>query len=197
MSKTKILTVKQTLACLEKGFMLMAPCAGRTTCEIVKPGKAGVYFETPTATWLTLNDTAAAEASCFVRVLLKEPGHVENKFIIHKSNKKALKYQVHDAPANHEELDYKEQFKLQKPLPKKQVQKLKPGTLIEVKWVDGPNEVAILLERMEREGKGSVSLRLYFVERRVTNTRADSDQVVKVIGELATNLDGSPRIDLR
>lgn len=42
-------------------------------------------------------------------------------------------------------VDYAAEFKKQKHLPRRQVESLKPGAQVEVKWSDGPNSVCIIL----------------------------------------------------
>lgn len=85
-------------------------------------------------------------------------------------------------------IDHEATYKAQKPLPKKEVLRLKPGTFIEVKWSDAPNTVVMLLERPENN-PGPVCLRVFDTTNSVLTKslgmmhyHIDSDQVVAVRG---------------
>lgn len=82
-------------------------------------------------------------------------------------------------------------FHAQRPLTKKEVAKIRPGTWIEVKYLDVANTAVLVLDRMER-GPGEQSLRVYdpssldgfgHVHSHVVNT-----QVVRVLGEVEVSL---------
>ena len=53
--------------------------------------------------------------------------------------------------------DFAAEFAVQKPLPKKEIYKLKPGTWIELRWKDAPNSIGLLAEKVEA-GKGDISI---------------------------------------
>lgn len=82
-------------------------------------------------------------------------------------------------------------FHAQRPLTKNEVSKIRPGTWIEVKYLDVPNIAVLVLERMER-GPGEQSLLVYdpsdlsdfgHVHSRVVNT-----QVVRVLDRVEVPL---------
>lgn len=68
-------------------------------------------------------------------------------------------------------------------LPKAEVAKLQPGTWIEVKWLDGPNEALLLTRRMER-APGEITLNYYIPGTRSLGWHATNRQVVRVLGPL-------------
>lgn len=75
----------------------------------------------------------------------------------------------------------------QKHVPKKQVLKCRAGQIVSIKWEDVPNQMAILLEKPEDEGPGPVTLSFLTWRPDVNRwvmTRADSDQVVLILGML-------------
>ena len=76
-----------------------------------------------------------------------------------------------------------EAFNAQRSLTKKEVMKLKPGTWLEVKWLDDWNTVVLLLERPE-SGPGDVSLRCYDPSSNGyrVHSHVVHSQVVRVIG---------------
>ncbi len=72
---------------------------------------------------------------------------------------------------------------MQKCLPKKQVAKIKPGTVIELCWKDAPNSLALLLGRMD-PGKGEISLHVLHQDTLAPDCHATNEQVVRVIGPM-------------
>lgn len=76
---------------------------------------------------------------------------------------------------------YETEYTKQRPIPKKQVLKLRPGAWIEVKWKDAPNQLLLLAERPFYE-PGDMRLEAIEPLGRVTITH---DQVVAVRGNLA------------
>jgi hypothetical protein len=63
---------------------------------------------------------------------------------------------------------------LQKPLPKKSVVCLTPGTMIELCWNDGPNTIGVLLTRPKR-ATGDVSLHVWHPDNAATSTKNHVD----------------------
>lgn len=49
-----------------------------------------------------------------------------------------------------QERDFVAEYKAQKSLPKKEIYKLKPGTWVELRYKDAPNEPGLLLKRVEQ-----------------------------------------------
>lgn len=80
-----------------------------------------------------------------------------------------------------EEALNRQRFESQRPLPKKVVMRLKPGTWIEVKWLDTVNTVMLLLEKPE-DRAGDVSLRCYDPHTQDVHSHAVHSQVVRVRG---------------
>lgn len=82
--------------------------------------------------------------------------------------------------------DFAAEFAAQKPLLKKEIYKLKPGTWIELRWKDAPNSIALLTERVA-PGKGDISISyLEVADGRVTwrpnHWRGVHDQIVATHG---------------
>jgi len=82
--------------------------------------------------------------------------------------------------------DFAAEFAAQKPLPKKEIYKLKPGTWIELRWKDAPNNIVLLAERVV-PGKGDISIRYFDVaDGKVTwkqnHWRGVHDQIVAIHG---------------
>jgi hypothetical protein len=69
-------------------------------------------------------------------------------------------------------------------LSKKEVGKIKPGTWIEVKWADAPNQAVLLVERMNPKETGEVSLRYFDPDSCSIRLQATNRQVVRVLGPL-------------
>lgn len=92
-------------------------------------------------------------------------------------------------------------FKSQKPIPKKEVMKLKPGTWIEVKWLDVPNEAVLLLKRPQ-QAAGDVDLLVYSPASFAVSGQVHHNLVVKVLGTLKVpslvegGLSRDPRLDM-
>lgn len=74
-------------------------------------------------------------------------------------------------------------FEQRKAIPKAEVLKLKPGTFIRLKWLDASDEIALLLEKPERE-KGDVSLKCFYPHRSTTDSHAVHSQVMENLGSL-------------
>jgi len=68
-----------------------------------------------------------------------------------------------------------------KVLPKSEVMKIKPGTWIELKWMDSPNNVVLLLEKPDR-CTGDVSLFTMNPSTLSADHHAIHSQVVSVVG---------------
>ena len=66
---------------------------------------------------------------------------------------------------------------------KKQALKLKPGTWLEVRWNDAPNEIGLLLEIVPNT-RGEVDLRMFWANRKrdVVDKHAMHTQITRVIG---------------
>lgn len=82
--------------------------------------------------------------------------------------------------------DYKAEFDKQRPLSKKVIYKLKPGTWVELRWVDSPNSVCLLVHKVE-QSKGDCTLYTQEVVNghlMPCNTHAVHDQIVAVHGQL-------------
>ncbi len=82
--------------------------------------------------------------------------------------------------------DFAAEFAVQKPLPKKEIYKLKPGTWIELRWKDAPNTVHLLTERVI-PGKGDLSVEVQSVIKGRLHHRSMSithDQIVATHGSL-------------
>lgn len=77
--------------------------------------------------------------------------------------------------------EYEQAFKTRKPIPKKEALKLKPGTFVQLKWLDGPDTVVMLVERLENK-KGDISLD-YLEQGRGRDTHAIHTQIVAVLGQ--------------
>jgi hypothetical protein len=75
--------------------------------------------------------------------------------------------------------EFAQAYASQKPMTKAEVLKLKPGTWIELKWMDGPNAPALLLEKPENE-RGDVSLHCYYPERGRHDNHPVHTQVIRV-----------------
>jgi hypothetical protein len=82
-----------------------------------------------------------------------------------------------------------EAFNAQRPLTKKEVMELKPGTWVELKWRDSENTVVLLLERPENS---SSWLCYYDPDFELVARHAVHSQIVKVVGNLhVPNKNGS------
>jgi hypothetical protein len=92
-------------------------------------------------------------------------------------------------------LNYQQKFKEQKSLTKSKVLALLPGTLLELKWLDGPNTFGFLLEK-PKNNAGDVSLFIWYPE--ITgkaktgsfNQYAGHNQVVGHSSVLTVSTDG-------
>jgi hypothetical protein len=80
-----------------------------------------------------------------------------------------------------QEKTWKDLCDAQKPIHKLQALKLLPGTWIELKWVDSPNSVALLTQKLERE-TGDVNLHCFFPDDKENCFYANSSQIVRIIG---------------
>jgi hypothetical protein len=69
-----------------------------------------------------------------------------------------------------------------KPLNKREVARLTPGTFIRLKWMDGPDTAALLLEKMDRNERGEVSLHVFDGEE--VSHHPVHNQVVAVLGHV-------------
>jgi hypothetical protein len=82
---------------------------------------------------------------------------------------------------------YEAAFAAQKSMTKVEVRKILPGTWVEFKWVDGPNEIGMVLERPDKDGH---CLHVFWPDRKPgspwkVDRHTDWDQVVKVHGMVA------------
>lgn len=71
-------------------------------------------------------------------------------------------------------------------LTKKEVLKLKPGTIIELAWDDSKPTLALLLDKPEN-GKGAISLHCLHYQFNTTDHHAVSSQVIRVVKENGIN----------
>jgi hypothetical protein len=68
---------------------------------------------------------------------------------------------------------------------KKQLYKLKPGTLIKIKWDDMPEPtLGMLLERISRDSLGDVSIHVYHFDTEIADHHAIHSQIVEVLYRL-------------
>lgn len=82
--------------------------------------------------------------------------------------------------------DFQAEFAQQKPLTKKEIYRLQPGTWIELRWLDGPNTVALLEERVT-PGRGDRTLLTLDVENGMLvsgRSHATHDQIVDTHGQI-------------
>lgn len=78
---------------------------------------------------------------------------------------------------------------VRKTMPKKEVLKLQPGTLVRVAWLDSPDSVHLILEKPVRD-TGDLSLTTWTTDqdgRRLTGV--SSDQIVEVVGSLEIEIE--------
>jgi hypothetical protein len=80
-------------------------------------------------------------------------------------------------------IDYAVEFKKQKSLTKKECLKIKPGTWIVLKWLDGENTAVLLLERLEN-CLGDIGLCYFDPELGVVSRHAVHGQIVGIVGKL-------------
>lgn len=73
-------------------------------------------------------------------------------------------------------------FKKRPFVPKKEVLKCKPGTWLQVMWLDSPDSVVLLLERVDRNARGDVAMRCYTPGLGAVNHRVDTRQVNRILG---------------
>lgn len=82
---------------------------------------------------------------------------------------------------------FEDAYCAQKPLPKKEVMKLKPGTWIEVRWLDSPNTLHLLIVKPFYQ-PGDVTLVVLDVcaggVLKAFGRKVDHDQVVAVHGSV-------------
>lgn len=69
-----------------------------------------------------------------------------------------------------------------KPLTKREVARLTPGTLIQLKWMDGPDTVGLLLEKIDKSKRGEVSLHVF--DGKGSNHHPVHNQIVAVLGHI-------------
>lgn len=85
------------------------------------------------------------------------------------------------AKSRNSDTQWVERFNSLKPLPKATVMKLKPGTWVRLKWMDGPDTVELLIEK-PRSGAGDVSLRTWQPHTSECSSHAGHSQVVETLG---------------
>lgn len=80
--------------------------------------------------------------------------------------------------------DYRAEFDAQPSLTKKEAMKLVPGTWVEVKWFDGPNNMWLLLTKPDLRSAGSSSVYVWRPDARRywTSTSIEYDQIVRTHG---------------
>lgn len=89
-------------------------------------------------------------------------------------------------PKPPESRDFTQEYQEQKALSKKELYKLKPGTWVEVRWLDSPNTVHLLTERVIPD-KGDLSVEVQSVIKGRLHHRSMSvthDQIVAMHGML-------------
>lgn len=74
-----------------------------------------------------------------------------------------------------------ERFNSLKPLPKAAVMKLKPGTWVRLKWMDGPDTVELLIQK-PRSGRGDVSISTFQPHTGECSSHAVHGQVIENLG---------------
>ena len=72
-------------------------------------------------------------------------------------------------------------------LTKKEVLKLKPGTIIELAWDDSNPTLALLIEKTENEKGRDISLHCLHYSSLQTDRHAVSSQVIRVVKENGIN----------
>lgn len=70
-----------------------------------------------------------------------------------------------------------------KHVPKKVVQKLKPGTFVRIMWLDAPDEVVMLIKQPGK-GKGEIDLD-YMKSSGELSSHATNEQVVEILSHLS------------
>lgn len=78
--------------------------------------------------------------------------------------------------------NWHQRYVTRKPLTKREVARLTPGTFIQLKWMDTPDTAAFLLEKMDRAERGEVSL--YVFDGEEVTRHPVYNQVVAVLGHI-------------
>lgn len=74
--------------------------------------------------------------------------------------------------------DFESEFKAQKSITKKQALKLRQGSIVETKWIDGPNRKGIVVSR-PTDQTGGLQIRVVLDDEQ-WNTHVVHTQIVKV-----------------
>jgi hypothetical protein len=76
-----------------------------------------------------------------------------------------------------------EHYNAQTPMTKKEFLKLQPGTWLEIRWLDGPNSVVLLLEKPKRNA-GDITFTCWSPTPTIQGTTLESSQVIRVQGKV-------------
>lgn len=75
---------------------------------------------------------------------------------------------------------YEAAFNARKPLPKKVLGEIHPGTMVTIMWIDAPDQQVMLLEKINPKEKGDIALALFSFEGSHFIARAIHSQIVAV-----------------
>lgn len=85
---------------------------------------------------------------------------------------------------------------VRKTLTKKEVMKLKSGSLIRVAWLDGPDTIHLVRGKPRNEGRGTVSIATWSPILKGRDIRfVESDQVVEYLGSIDALTAGYESVD--